>query len=431
MYLRHLLTAFLGGAIAFTAAGCSQCDQPGAEKGSEQVGAKEGTGDKAQPAAPAEEETGPIAVVNGEDISRSEFDDMYKKMTQVYLRRNKPVPDNVARRHKQNIVNRLIEKKLLEQAVVKNNITVTDAELDEGLTKYKEMFRTEENFTRYLSSANTTLDKIKDNIRFNKALDKLLEKDGPVTVTEEQMKEYYEQNKARYEVKEMVKAAHILIRLKKEASEEEKAAALEKAKKIHGEAKKPNADFEQLAIKYSEGPTGPKGGDLGFFTRGRMAPEFEEVAFAMKPNEISKPVLTQFGYHIIKVFEKKPAGQKPFDEVKDSIAKLLESRDKRKRKSDLLRDLKKSATIVNNLKLPPTTGTLEPMEQIPAAGVKLVPSNQGAPMMVQPETAKVAPPTAAPPTTGAAPAAAGTTTAGAPPAAPAATTGAPPTAPPQ
>ncbi|MBM4319826.1 MAG: hypothetical protein FJ125_07665 [Deltaproteobacteria bacterium] len=394
MRLRYLLILALGGAFTLCVAGCSQCSPPSPEKEKEQVGAKEGTAaEKAQQAAPVEEETGPIATINGEEVPRAEFDDMYEKMIQVYIRRNKPVPENVARRHKQNIVNRLIEKKLLEQAIAKNGVKVTDEELNEGLAKYKEMFRTEANFERYLASSNTTLDKIKENISFNKALDKLLEKDGPVAVTDEQMKEYYEQNKSRYEVKEMVKAGHILIRLKKDATEAEKTEALEKAKKIHAEAKKPKADFQQLAIKHSEGPTGPKGGDLGFFTRGRMAPEFEEVAFNMKPNEVSKPVLTQFGYHIIKLYEKKPAGQKSFDEVKESISKLLESRDKRKRKSDLLRELKKTATIVNNLKLPPATGGLDTEEGGAAQGIKLIPSSPGAPVMVQPPEPVAVPPT--------------------------------------
>ena len=388
MYLRLALTALFG-LLALTAVGCSQCGP-----GEKPAAPPDAGGAPPQAVAPVEE-TGPIAVVNGDEVSRAEFDEMYDKMTRVYTRRNKPVPENVARRHKQNIVNRLVEKKLIEQAVAKAGVVVTPEEMDEGLTKYKEMFRTEENFERYLQSSNTTLDKVKENIRFNKALDKLLTKDGPITVTEDQMKEYYEQNKSRYKVEETVRAAHILIRLGKDATDEEKAAALTKANGIYKEAKNPKADFNQLAIKHSEGPTGPKGGDLGLFTRGRMAPEFEAVAFAMKPGEISKPVLTQFGYHIIKVFEKKPAGQKAFEEVRESIQKLLESRDMRKRKSDMLRGLKASATIVNNLKLPPLATPVEAGE--PSAlpeGVKLVPTGPtGEPT---PPPAEVPAPAAAP-----------------------------------
>ena len=366
MHFRVATTAwfFLMAALLM---GCPPPTPPASTSGSGAPGEKAGSavpekgGTPASTAAkPAEKETGPVAIVNNEKIPRAEFYEMYEKMTRVYTRRNKPVPDNVARRHKQNIVNRLVEKRLLQQAITAAGIKVTPEEMDEGLKKYKKMFRTEANFERYLKSSKTTVEGIEENIRFNKALDKLLEKDGPIEVTDEDMKEYFEKNKRRYEVKEMVKAGHILIRVKKGATDKEKEDASKKAGGIEKEARKPGADFRQLAIKHSEGPTGPKGGDLGFFTKGRMAPEFEKVAFAMKTGEISKPVLTQFGYHIIKVYERKEAGQKSFEEVKDSIAKLLESRSKRKRKAEMLRELKKKATIVNKLKLPPVASPAEP-----------------------------------------------------------------------
>lgn len=397
-------------AVASLLLGCPPAPQPGPQGGGAKAPTKPepkaGTpakpGDPAGPAAakPAPKETGPIAVVNGEEIPRAEFDEMYEKMTRVYTRRNKPVPENVARRHKQNIVNRLVEKRLLQQAIRKAGVAVTPAELEEGVTKYKEMFRTEENFQRYLRSSNTTLERIQDNIRFNRALDKLLEQDGPIAVTEAEMKEYYERNKRRYEVKEMVKAGHILIRLKKDASEEEKKAALKKAQDIESEARKKGADFKQLAIKHSEGPTGPKGGDLGFFTRGRMAPEFEKAAFAMKPGATSKPVLTQFGYHVIKVYERKEAGQKSFADVRESIDKLLVSRAKRKRKAELLRELKKGATIVSNLRLPPPSPTeppaaggaikagATPPEPGQPSGIKLVPGSAGGTLRLKPSLVK-------------------------------------------
>jgi len=411
-----LLTCSL--AVASLLMGCPPAPQPGSQ-GKGAKGPAKPKGSAAKPGTPAKpadgtaakpqpKETGPIAVVNGEEIPRAEFEEMYEKMTRVYTRRNKPVPENVARRHKQNIVNRLVEKRLLQQAIRKAGVAVTPQELEQGVTKYKEMFRTEENFQRYLRSSNTTLERIQDNIRFNKALDKLLEKDGPIAVTDAEMKEYYERNKRRYEVKEMVKAGHILIRLKKDATPEQKKAALTKAQGIEREARKKGADFKQLAIKHSEGPTGPKGGDLGFFTRGRMAPEFEKAAFGMKPGAVSKPVLTQFGYHIIKVYERKEAGQKSFAEVRESIQKLLVSRAKRKRKAELLRELKKGATIVSNLRLPPPAPTAGPKKAgTPgkAPGIKLVPGSAGGTLRLKPSMVKpgqpasgkpVAPPRPAP-----------------------------------
>jgi peptidyl-prolyl cis-trans isomerase C len=305
-------------------------------------------------------ETGPVASVNGKDIPRADFDEMYDKMTRVYTKRSQPVPDNVARRHKKNILKRLIEKALLNGEIGKQAIKLTDAELEEGLAKYKEMFRTEANFQRYLKNSNTTLDKIKANIRYNKTLDKLLEKGSAIEVTEVQAKEYYTQNKRRYQEREQVKSSHILLKLNKDSTPAQVDEAKKKATDITKQAKKKGADFGALAKKYSQGPTAPKGGNLGYFSRGRMAKAFEEVSFKLKPGKVSDPVRTKFGWHIIKTFDHRPSGEKPFAEVKDSILKLLESRERRLRKSKILRDLKATAKIEKHLSIPAPTRKTPP-----------------------------------------------------------------------
>ena len=297
-------------------------------------------------------ETGPVAMVNGKPVPRGEFNEMYDKMTRVYVKRNQEVPENVARRHKKNILKRLVEKSLLRQEIDKGGIVITPEELNAGLAKYKEMFRTEANFQRYLKNSNTSLEKIQDNIRYNKSLDKLLEKEGPIEVTDAQAKDYYEKNKRRYQEREQVKASHVLFKVAKEAKPEEDAAAKKKATDVAAQAKKPGADFAELAKKNSQGPTAPKGGNLGYFARGRMDKAFEEAAFKLKPGQVSTPIRSRFGWHVIKVFDHRAPGEKPFDEVKESISKLLESRERRLRKSRLLRDLRASAKIEKLLKVP-------------------------------------------------------------------------------
>ena len=105
------------------------------------------------------------------------------------------------------------------------------------------------------------------------------------------------------------------------------------------------ADFAAIAKEFSEGPTKARGGDLGFFAKGRMVPDFEKAAFAMKIGEISKPVKTRFGWHIIKVEEKKDGRTRSFDEVKASITKQIEARKNRTAKAKLLADLKKAGKV--------------------------------------------------------------------------------------
>ncbi len=155
-------------------------------------------------------------------------------------------------------------------------------------------------------------------------------------VSEKEIKRYYENHKDRYVEPEAIRARHILIEVPQGASPEEEAKALKKAREIRQKALK-GEDFAKLAQKYSADPgTKEKGGDLGFFTRGQMVKEFEEAAFALKPGEVSQPVRTAFGYHLIKVEEKRPAREKSLTEVKEQVKEeILRERQEKRLKAAL------------------------------------------------------------------------------------------------
>lgn len=132
-----------------------------------------------------------------------------------------------------------------------------------------------------------------------------------VTVTDEEIKTFYEGNPEMFRGEASVRAKHILV------DNEEKAKEVKAA--ING-----GISFEDAAKEHSSCPSSSQGGDLGFFTRGRMVPEFEEAAFELAIGEVSEPVQTQFGYHLIKVEEKTAENAKSFEEVKDQLkANLL------------------------------------------------------------------------------------------------------------
>ena len=143
---------------------------------------------------------------------------------------------------------------------------------------------------------------------------------------EEEIQKYYDTHTSEFRNEEEVKARHILLKVEEGADETVIEA---KAKEIYEKAKAEGADFAKLAEEYSEGPTKTKGGDLGWFGRKRMVKEFEDKAFAMKAGEVSEPVKTMFGWHIIKVEERKEAQDRAFDTVKEEIAKkvLIQKRD--------------------------------------------------------------------------------------------------------
>jgi peptidyl-prolyl cis-trans isomerase D len=155
-----------------------------------------------------------------------------------------------------------------------------------------------------------------------------------VELKEGDVSEYYELHKEdRFTDPEQVRARHILVKVAPDATEDAKAAARKKAQDLLA-AVKAGGDFAAIAKKSSEDPgSAAKGGDLGFFARGRMAPEFENVAFTLEPGGVSDVVETAFGFHVIKVEEHRPGGAKPLDAVREEITDAL----KKERALDLAR----------------------------------------------------------------------------------------------
>jgi peptidyl-prolyl cis-trans isomerase D len=144
-----------------------------------------------------------------------------------------------------------------------------------------------------------------------------------VNITESDLMDAYELDRSRYVQPEQVHASHILFKLAEDAAPELVAAAEKKAKEVLTLAQKGDKSFADLAKEYSEGPTAESGGDLGFFQRGQMVPAFEKAAFdQIKPGEVGL-ARTNFGFHVIKVEEKKEAHTTPLEEVRGEIRKRL------------------------------------------------------------------------------------------------------------
>ncbi len=143
-----------------------------------------------------------------------------------------------------------------------------------------------------------------------------------VAVSEEQVKSFYENNIDRFKIPEKVEASHILIKVDEEADEAAVETARKEANKIYELAVK-DKDFAGLAKKFSQGPSKSSGGYLGVFEKQNMVKPFGDKAFSMKIGEISKPIRTIFGWHIIKLMAKFDASGEPLDQVKDKISSEL------------------------------------------------------------------------------------------------------------
>lgn len=179
-------------------------------------------------------------------------------------------------------------KKTLLQELINQELVYLDA-LDKGMDN-DEIYKIE-------------AEKAKENVLKQYAINTIL---STVTVSEEEIEGMYENNKSSFVNPGSVRANHILV------------DTMEKANEISNQIKA-GKSFEAAAKEYSSCPSAEQGGDLGFFTRGRMVPEFEEAAFQMDKGEISGPVKTQFGYHLIQVTDKKGESIKSLDEVRGQL----------------------------------------------------------------------------------------------------------------
>lgn len=222
------------------------------------------------------------------------------------------------------VLENLVARELLYQESQKKGIKISEEEVNKQLINVKAQFPNEAEFNNALIRMNLTEASIKEKLQRDLALKKLIEDEvaPKVTVSDSDIRAFYENNPETFKQPERVKASHILIKVDPKADASQKAEAQKKIDSVQAKLQK-GEDFGALAKEYSEGPTGPKGGDLGYFTRGQMVKPFEEAAFAMKPGEVSGMVETRFGYHLIKVTDKTPEGTMPYEDVKERLAEFL------------------------------------------------------------------------------------------------------------
>lgn len=284
------------------------------------------------------------ASVNGELITQAELEREIINLSHRYSMQTQgsEIPDDIETK----ALNNLITKQLLYEASGKANVKIDESEVNDNLQQTISRFPDKEAFESALKRENITEDELKNEIRYGLAIQTYVENTyvSKTSVSEEELKSYYESNPELFKHPEMVKASHILIGVDSKADETQKAEARKKIENIEKELKA-GKDFAELAKTYSECPSSSNGGDLGSFRRGQMVQAFEEVAFSLNPGETSSVVETPFGFHIIKVFEKQPEGAFPLDQVKPQIQDFLTREKVQKLLEKDIEDLKSKAAI--------------------------------------------------------------------------------------
>ena len=288
--------------------------------------------DASTTAAPAEEPAKPVpavipdvlARVNGETVTRTEFEEAVAAMEQ---RNQGPFPPDQRDRIFRGVLDQLVGMKLLAQEAATRKIAVSDADVDAQIAQMRQRFPSEDVFNQALKQQNKTVTILKAEARSNLAIEKMLNEilAGKIAVTPQQAQDFYAKNPDQFQRPEQVRASHILIGVQQGADVAAKAAAKRKAEGILKQVKA-GGDFSALARTNSEDPgSAVNGGDLGFFQRGQMVPPFDQAAFTLGMGATSELVETQFGYHIIRVIEKRAGGTVTLDAVRPQLDEYLQN----------------------------------------------------------------------------------------------------------
>ena len=272
---------------------------------------------------------GPVAKVNGATISRTEFDRSIVAATRQFASVGAQTnsADGSSVNIEKEVLDRLIDIQLLLQDADKRSLAVEDSTANEVFESFKKQFPDEAQFNTFLTTNNTTEAEMRVQAKNQltiKKLEEVLQQElmASIEIPEEEVKNFYTTNIDKFKRPEQVKASHILINVDQQADEKSKAEAHQKIEDIRKKAQAGD-DFAELARNNSQCPSSAQGGDLGFFGKGQMVKAFEDAAFSLKPGEMSTIVETQFGYHLIKLNEKRDAGAVDFEEVKERISLYL------------------------------------------------------------------------------------------------------------
>jgi len=306
---------------------------------------------KVEPEAELDTE-GVAAIVNGVKILESDVEEIIRPNLDKLAEKTKNAPAGTAESYveqfRQLALEQLIRRTLLDEEIREAKIVISDQAVRNHI---QEMASAEgmsvAAFTEAIERQGRTMEEIKREVRAGLARNQFMETiwEGKINVTEQDARKYYEENTEEFNVPELVRASHILVTPEAVGDPNSMANARARAEELLAEVKA-GADFAEVAKAHSSCPSAPGGGDLGFFPRGKTTPRFEKSAFALEAGQISDVVETDYGFHIIKVTDRKEPSTITFEQGKKRIIEKLIEEKQIEFANEYLEKLKAEAEIV-------------------------------------------------------------------------------------
>ena len=276
-----------------------------------------------------EKPVSPLIVINDQEISKADFLAEFEKT----LQKDQPLTGIEREELQRSFLVQLIDRELIHAEARRLNIEITEADIDAALQAYRQDY-SGTSFETMLQERGITLKDWREELRDSLIMEKLLEEAvySRVDVIDQEVAAYYEANRKQFNRPAQVRARQILVA--DEAEGQEVLGLLRQGR-----------PFAEIAAEYSLSPDAEQGGDLGFFARGEMPPEFDEVVFDLPVNRLSDLVKSDYGYHIFLVEEKRKAVRLKKKDVTDEIRAILESQKKEEIYLDWLQEMRARAVI--------------------------------------------------------------------------------------
>jgi len=288
-----------------------------------------------------------VAIVNGEIITLYELNKRVAEYTGKDPMLLKKYDEEKYRQICRKVLEMLIENKLAESKAKELGLKVSESDVDSEIRRIeREQGVTHKEFLKMLKEHGISYQEYRKQIKREIERMQIVEFEvkSRIVIPEEKIKEYYEKHKDQFATEEKVRISAIFLKAKDPNDPDEMRRLMRRAEVIM-ERLKAGQDFSELAEEFSEGPGAEEGGDLGYFKVSELDPELRKIIENMKVGDVSGPIIRPFGIQIIKLIDKKKAGVKPLEEVRDYIYRILYNKEVEKRYSSWLNELRKKAYI--------------------------------------------------------------------------------------
>ncbi len=289
-----------------------------------------------------------VAKVNNKQLFETQLDSAVKEYNETLKDQGiniKSLGQDQMHHVRKFMLQKMVERELLHQEAIKKKIEVAAAEIEKIMGDMEKRYPSRQAFLDDILKDGQTKEAYKDRLAYDILVNKIAAKkyeERKKQLSGDEINTFYQSNHQLFTQPESVKIGHILLKIPEDADTKEWGKAKDKLRNLRSNKE----DFRELAKKHSKCSSSKKGGDLGYYSRGQLYPPLEIVAFKLKENEVSQPVESREGVHLIKLYERRPQGFiPPFEEIKEQVGKVAKTEQAQKIYQEYIDELKQKASI--------------------------------------------------------------------------------------